>query len=178
MRQVRISMALLALLMWSASLLAQGNDPFPSVNVHKYSDNMTILGQVKMNDRVLGEGTVIAVYQGDEIRGKGIPFSKDEHENIFYFNVYGEKDGEPLHFRVFTDGDIIEVDQGLTYETDAEVGSPSDYYIVNLPDNQTTQIRGIDAPSQSGAYYDLSGRKTTVRKGQILIANGRKILQR
>lgn len=127
-------MALLALLFtWSASLPAQGNDPFPSVNVNKYADNMTIMGQVRMDGRVLGEETVIAVYQGDEIRGKGIPFSQDTHKNIFYINVYGDKEGEPLYFRVFTDGDIIEVDQGLTYKSDMEVGTPSAYYFVDLP---------------------------------------------
>lgn len=313
-------MALLALLLtWSASLPAQGNDPFPSVNVNKYADNMTILGQVRINGRVLGEGTVIAVYQGDEIRGKGTPFSQDKHENIFYFNVYGDQEGEPLHFRVFTDGSIIEVDQGLTYKADLEVGSPSSYYVVNLPapivttfnedgwattylpfkakvpdgvkvwdvteiydgivqkellpgtvlpaqtpvllqsslesckwdatvadasitrsaesilrgtltemkvysyrdltlgysnanppqvgfwpftgnleanrayilissggkggqltdDGQTTLIRDLEVPAQDKtSYYDLMGRKTTLRKGQILISNGKKILQR
>ena len=82
--------ALLALLiMGSATALAQTGDPFPEVS-SKYSESMTIFGKVYLDGEVLGNETVIAVYHGDEIRGKNTPFDQGSIKNLFSINVYGE----------------------------------------------------------------------------------------
>ena len=61
------------LLVGSAGLRAQSSDPFPEVNPHKYDNSMIIRGQVRQNGVALGNDAVVAVYCGDEIRGKGRP---------------------------------------------------------------------------------------------------------
>ena len=125
--------ALLALLiMGSATALAQTGDPFPEVST-KYSESMTIFGKVYLDGEVLGNETIIAVYHGNEIRGKNTPFDQGSIKNLFSINVYGETNGEPLYFRVYTGGAIYEVDQGLTFTVNEVIGSPNDPYIVNLP---------------------------------------------
>lgn len=129
-----VGLLLLLMLLCSTSLLAQtATDPFPEVDTHRYADNMTIFGQVRQNGQALGPDAVIAVYHGDELRGKGRPFSQGSHTNIFYLQVWGDTTGQALVFKVSTSGEIVEVDQGLTYQVNGEVGSPSAYYYVDLP---------------------------------------------
>ena len=124
------------LLVGSAGLRAQSSDPFPEVNPHKYDNSMIIRGQVRQNGVALGSDAVVAVYCGDEIRGKGRPFSDENHihTNFIQFLVHGDGDtnGDPLVFKVYTGGKIIEVDQGLTYQNNAVIGSYDKYYYIDL----------------------------------------------
>jgi hypothetical protein len=46
--------------------------------------------------------------------------------------VWGSTNGEALVFRVSTGGQVFDADQGLTYGINAEVGSPDDYYYIDL----------------------------------------------
>ena len=128
---------LVLLLVGSASLMAQDTtDPFPDVDPHKYDNSMIIRGQVRQNGVALGNDAVVAVYCGDEIRGKGRPFSDENHihTNFIQFLVHGDgnTNGKPLIFKVYTGGKIIEVDQGLTYQNNGEIGSYTNYYYIDL----------------------------------------------
>lgn len=126
--------ALLALLiMGSATARAQTGDSFPEVNDSKYAESMTIIGKVRMGGAILGNETVIAVYQDDEIRGKDTPFDQNGKRNIFSINVFGDTNGEQLHFKVLTKGRLIEVDQGLTYKVNDIIGTPQQPYYIDLP---------------------------------------------
>ena len=130
----------LLLLLSTVTLRAQStSDPFPAVDTHKYADNMTIFGQVRQNGVALGSDAVVAVYCGDELRGKGRPFSSGRHTNIVYIQVYGETKGEALTFKVSSGGEVVEVDQGLTYQVNGEAGGPDAYYYIDLP---STYVRG------------------------------------
>ena len=97
---------------------------------------MIIRGQVRQNGVALGSDAVVAVYCGDEIRGKGQPFSDENHihTNIIQFLVHGDgnTNGDPLIFKVYTGGKIIEVDQGLTYQNNATIGYYDNYYYIDL----------------------------------------------
>ena len=126
---------LVLLLVGSASLMAQDTtDPFPDVDPHKYDNSMIIRGQVRQNGVALGNDAVVAVYCGDEIRGKGRPSIYGTHTNFFQFLVHGDgnTNGKPLIFKVYTGGKIIEVDQGLTYQNNGEIGSYTNYYYIDL----------------------------------------------
>lgn len=127
--------SLLLALCFSAGLSAQTtSDPFPAVNYHLYPDNMTFLGQVRLNGEVQPNGTIIAVYCGDEIRGKGeVKKLNSKHNQCAKFNITGEKKGEPLHFKVCTNGRVIEVDQSATFLANNKFGSTSEYYYIDLP---------------------------------------------
>lgn len=141
MKTINRFYALLALLLTgSAGAWAQTDDPFPEVNDSKYSESMTIIGKVRLDGEILGNETIIAIYQGDEIRGKDTPFDQGSRTNIFSINIYGETNGQALHFKVFTEGRVIEVDQGLTFNINDVVGKPSDPYFIDLPVPFTTTI--------------------------------------
>lgn len=130
-----IKSELMALLfMGSAILQAQTlNDPFPDVNYNKFPDNMELTGQVRLGGHVLGEDAIVAVFHNNEIRGKSRPFSQHIYVNILSFVIGGEKQGEALHFKVFTGGRIIEVDQGVTFTTNGALGDFDDFYYIDLP---------------------------------------------
>lgn len=133
------------LIVVSQPLLAQTDtDPFPDVNYHKYQSNMSFTGQVRIDGEVQPDGTIVAVYCGDEIRGKDVVFSQGSRSNFFMVNAMGEKSGEPLHFKVYVNGRIIEVDQGVTFSGDAELGSIKNYYYIDLPApvNTTFSVEG------------------------------------
>ncbi len=130
----RAGVSLLLALCCSAGLWAQTtNDPFPTVNYNRYQDNMTFFGQVRLDGEVQPDGGIVAVYCGDEIRGKGEIKKWGKHEKCAKFNISGETKGDPLHFKVFTGGRVIEVDQQETFTANTKLGSVSDYYYIDLP---------------------------------------------
>lgn len=118
-------------------------DPFPDVE-YNTQYNMSITGQVRINGEALPDGTIVAVYCHNEIRGKEEVFSQGKRKNVFSLTIKGETEGDPLHFKVFTNGCIIEVDQGNTFIPDGEIGSLKDYYYIDLPSPVVT------APSTEG----------------------------
>lgn len=124
--------ALLAML-GNAAYAQSSADPFGEVDNAKYPNTMTITGYVRLGDVVLDSTAVVAVYQGDELRGKKSPANNEKYPNILMLTVYGETKGQPLHFKVFTGGRVIEVDQGLTFTSDAREGKAKEPYYIDLP---------------------------------------------
>jgi len=130
----RIQTILALLLVGSVSILAEGDDPFPAIPA-KWQGNMTLSGRVYLNGEELGSETVVAAYENEQIRGK----SRINENKSLTLTILGNAGEHPaIHFKVYTGGRIIEVDQGLTYTYYAEVGSYADPYIINLPTPVTT----------------------------------------
>ena len=132
----------LLLLLWSASLTAQTTnqvtDPFPDVPYRQYYGNMLLTAKAVMNGEVLTGDVVIAVYYGDEIRGKDSPTDAD-HPGVTYLTVYGNYEPDHFHCKVAVGGTIIEVDPGdLAYKYNGVVGTFSDPYIIDVPAPVTT----------------------------------------
>ena len=133
------------------NLMAQGDDPFnDEFDYTKYQSNMTVTGYVRMvtlvngvwtpvnEGEVLGNETVVAAYCGDELRGKGNPanFNNNKYISLLRLTVYGENK-DKLYFKVFTNGHVIEVDQGVTFTEDG-YGKAKEPYYINLPAPITT----------------------------------------
>ena len=132
--------SLLALLLvGSASLQAQDTDPFPDVNFRLYSSNITITAQVVQNNQVVTDA-LVAVYCGDEIRGKG-SVGAGTRPDIVFLTVYGDYQGEYqyMHFKVYTEGKIftynpnppIDWEDCFVYN-DQMVGKVSSPYIIDI----------------------------------------------
>lgn len=115
----------------SSGLMAQSSDPFGTLSPSDYYGNMSMTVKVLLNEVALTGDAVVAVYSGDELRGKATP-NKRKPE-LFYLTIYGNSTGEPLHFKVYTGGRVIETDPGLTYSYNGVIGKPSSPYIVTLP---------------------------------------------
>lgn len=118
----------LFILMGSTGIMAQG-DPFGDYHPNDYGNNMSLVGYVYLNGEKLGAEAVVAAYCGNTLRGKQSP--NDEGE--LYLSIGGDyNNNDQIYFKVYTDGKVIEVDQGLTYSNNANIGFDSPY-IINLP---------------------------------------------
>jgi len=127
-----IKTILALLLVGSVSMFAQsGDDPFPDVPTTTWKNYMDVTCQVKLNGQTLTEDVIVAAYNSkdNQIRGK----QAISNTGIIYLMIWGESNTDvPLHFKVYTGGRIIEVDQGMKYVWDGSYGTTSDPYIINL----------------------------------------------
>lgn len=174
--------SLLALLiLGSARLAAQTNDPFPAVDKNKYANSMIITGQVRKNGGVLtkDDNVVVAVYQGDELRGKDVLFDTGSYNDLFMIMVYGDTNDELLSFKVYAEGSILEADQQLTYKINGRTGKPSEPYYIDLHvDGIATSItKTTDLPANTSTY-NLKGCRTHPYAKGIVIRNNRKYLNK
>ena len=181
MKQLSKLFSLLVLLaLGSARVAAQATDPFPVVDENQYANSMVITGQVRMNGEVLtkADDVVVAVYQGDEIRGKDVLFDTGSYSDLFMVMVYGDTNGEPLTFKVYAKGNIVEVDQGLLYAINERIGKASEPYFIDLPVSVATAIeKASDSPANTPTY-NLQGHRTNPHAKGIVIRNNRKYLNK
>jgi len=139
-------LSLLLTLCFSISLLAQTvEDPFPQVDARKYSMSMTIVCKVKMGGNTLKteDNVTIAAYQGDEIRGKDVladySTQKNQYPDLCMLTIYGDKNNEPLHFKVAIGKRVIEVDPNIAYTINESYGSRMSPYLIELPEPIVTK---------------------------------------
>ena len=132
-------------LCFCANLSAQtAKDPFPTVDAHKYAMSMTIVCKVKMGEQIKKEeeNVTIAVFQGDEIRGKDVladySTTKNQYPDMCMLTIYGDTNNEPLYFKVAIGGRVIEVDQGLVYTINESYGTRKAPYMIELPEPVVT----------------------------------------
>ena len=133
----RIYSLLALLFLGSASIMAQGDDPFGDFNPRLYQNSMTFIAQVIQNGVPVTEG-VVAAYCGDELRGKRPVGTDPNNPNLVFLMVYGNSTGtydQFLHFKVFTGGQVFtfEPDPAIYWKTNAQYGSASAPYLITLP---------------------------------------------
>ena len=126
----------LLLLMGSASLQAQGTDPFPDVNTvsGNYSANMTIIAKVVKNGEAVTDAT-IAAYCGEEFRGKDIVGVDVNHPEHAYLTVYGDYEyNKYLLFKVYTEGHVFTCNPNpaVQYIPENTIGTISNPYIIDI----------------------------------------------
>jgi type 1 fimbria pilin len=150
----------LFLLLWSVGIYAQTDDPFPDVNSHDYYGNMMMSVKVVASGQAITNDVIVAVYAGDEIRGKGSPQDPD-NPGVAYLTVYGNEDTEKLTFKVCAKGIMIESDQTAYYTFNGYVGTPSSPYIIDISDSAT--YSGIEILTSDGkrtAVFDGNSEET------------------
>ena len=138
----KLLLLLAFLLVGNVNLRADGNDPFPEVNTYQYADNMCIIAKARLDGVELGAGTIVAVYHGDEIRGKATPLDQGPYTNIFFLTIWGETKGQALTFKVYSDGNIYTVNQGLTFTINDWVGDMDDPYYIDVTSSTVGDVTG------------------------------------
>ncbi len=132
----RIYSLLALLLVGSASLQAQGGDPFGEFNSWLYQNNMTVTAQVVLNGTVVTEA-IVAAYCGNELRGKNFVGNDPTHPNLIYLQVYANSTGtldQFLHFKVFTNGHVFTFnpDPIMVFKNNDQHGKTSSPYIIDI----------------------------------------------
>ena len=132
----RIYGLLALLLVGSVSLQAQ-NDPFPdnSVPSHNYQGSMTITAQIVQNGAAV-TNAVVAVYCGNEFRGKKAVGTDNDHPSLVYLMAYGDsKSNQYLYFKVYMGGQTFTYnpDPAITFVSNTSIGKTSEPYVITLP---------------------------------------------
>lgn len=116
----------------SASLLAQSADPFDDVDPYAFMCSMQMSVKVVMDETALTDDVTVAVYAADGIRGKSV-LNNANYPGVVYLTVYGYYE-DPLYFKVYTGGRVIETDPGdLAFEFYGSLGESTNPYIIDLP---------------------------------------------
>ena len=116
----------LLFLFGTSGLMAQSTDPFGDFDESDYFADMRVVAQVVMDGNVISGDAVLAVYSGNQLRGKAKPDPKNTE--VFYLSIYSD-DEDKLIFKVYTGGQIYVVDQGLNFESNGTVGMDAPYVI-------------------------------------------------
>lgn len=131
---LRFCSLLALLLLGSASLQAQNNDPFPKVNFRRYQGNMTITAKVVQYGQAVTDA-VVAVYCEETIRGKET-VGAGTNPNLAYLTVYGNKTGakQQLYFKIYTSGSTLTYNPStaITFKNNRSVGSNSEPYLIDI----------------------------------------------
>jgi len=136
-------MLLAGLPVWPAGAAAQETDEmfenrvdpthvFPQVNRTKYGSNMSMLAVVTRDGTTLSEvseNTIVAVFSGDEIRGKDIIYA--DQDNMAFVTIYGEST-ETLTFKVYWDGVVYDCGGSATFASDGFIGATDSPYELDI----------------------------------------------
>ena len=133
-------MLLAGLLLWPAGAVAQETDEqfenrvdpthvFPQVDSHLYSGNMGMIAIVKKDGKSLGEDAIIAVFSGNEIRGKERPIA--DSDNMAFVTIHGEST-ETLTFKVYWDGVVYDCGGSATFASDGSIGAIDSPYELDI----------------------------------------------
>lgn len=104
---------------------AQSNrsSSFGEVDLSKYSDNMTVLCQVKQGSNIVIDCELAAFDDKGELRGK--VFSHPEANGLIFLTIQGEGNGATqLHFKVaLGNGNTMDIKEVLVFSANQVVGS-------------------------------------------------------
>ena len=163
MKRMRKMWLGLLLLAGSANVQAQDSAPFPEVNNRLYQGSMTITAQVVQNAEVVTDA-VVAVYCGDEIRGRN-SVGSGTNPGLVYLTVYGHTSGtqQNLYFKVYTGGMTFTCnpDPAILFKNNDSRGMEADPCIITLPvslANNADNSRVLTAFSQQPCDVVLTDR--------------------
>lgn len=134
-------------------------------------DNMTMLAEVMLGGEVI-ENAEVTAYTDGQLSG----YSAEAIDGKHYLTIGGDTYGSSVTFIVRIDDDLYRLSETLSFEPDAQFGTPSAPYILQIA--TPTGVERLDAES-AATLYDLAGRrihKPTMPQG-VYIQNGTKVLK-
>ncbi|MBP5680722.1 MAG: hypothetical protein J6X31_06705 [Bacteroidales bacterium] len=156
-----ILMTLVLLLLGGTNLFAQMDDPFPVLNYRLWQTNGTMIASVIQNGEVVKRGMVAGFFDDGLVHAKDSigndPYGPYPHHLFIMLHAdYSWKDGQSVHFKVYTGGRMYTYypDPPLIYEDFFYygIGTCKDPYIIDItPDSlrdvidNTAQLRDLDA---------------------------------
>lgn len=113
-------MLCLSLTGWAQS---SRSSSFGEVDLNKYSDNMTVICQVKQGSTIVSDCELAAFDDKGELRGK--VFSHPEADGLIFLTIQGEGNGvTPLQFKVaMGNGNIVDIKETLAFSANQVLGT-------------------------------------------------------
>lgn len=142
---------------------------FEPVDKHLYPSNMTMTIRL-MDGATIVDTCEIAAFVGDDCRGA----VRADEEGLYYLVIAGEGAGQAMEIKTVLDGEIVTIDNTLTFTSDDHIGTPWEPYIIQLnpaegieeitdDKSQTTNTRKI---FRDGILYILRNGKTYTATGE------------
>ena len=131
---------------------------FTPVDYHLFADNMTMTAMVKKAGQTLTNAEIGVFADGDECRATAVT----REDGRAYITIPGDEECQ-LTFLVAVNGKVYGTTQTVDYAVDAEYGSYSSPFIIDL--DNATGIEALDDLTQLNNCYDLQGRKVNVPLG-------------
>ncbi|MBQ4018244.1 MAG: hypothetical protein II605_03260, partial [Paludibacteraceae bacterium] len=100
---------------------------FTPVDKHLYQSNMTMTIRVVDGEAVV-DTCEIAAFVGDECRGA----VRADDEGLYYLVITGEGAGHAMEIKTVLNGEIVTIDNTLTFTSDNHIGTPWEPYIIQL----------------------------------------------
>ena len=110
---------------------------FTPVDEHLYPSNMTMTIRLMDGDAIV-DTCEIAAFVEDECRGA----VRADEEGLYYLVITGEGAGQAMEIKTMLNGEILSIDNTLTFTSDDHIGTPWEPYVINLQ-----QSEGIDTVS-------------------------------
>jgi len=141
---------------------------FTPIDFRMYPDNAIMAVKVVANGMSMSD-IEVGVFAGEECRAAEVT----NELGIAYLTIPGDETCE-LTIKVAVGSEVMDASLTLTYESNAEYGTPASPMVLDLTD-VATGIGGM-GDGQDSDVYDISGRKMDSRKLQrgVYIINGQK----
>ena len=144
---------------------------FTPVDKHNYPSNMTMTIRL-LDGAAIVDTCEIGAFVGDECRGA----VRADAEGLYYLVIAGEGAGQAMEIKTVLDGEIVTIDNTLTFTSDDHIGTPWEPYIIQLQKEEGLEdVQGNDGQStkarkefRNGILYIIRGGKTYTATGQEL----------
>ena len=135
---------------------------FHPVDKHNYPSNMTMTIRLLDGDAVV-DTCEIGAFVSDECRGA----IRADAEGLYYLVIAGEGAGQAMEIKTVLNGEIVTIDNSLTFTSDDHIGTPWEPYVIQL---QPTQ--GIEQAPITNDQSPVTNK--VIRDNRLLILKGDK----
>jgi len=146
---------------------------FTPVDKHLYPSNMTMTIRLMDGDAVV-DTCEIAAFVGDECRGA----VRADSEGLYYLVISGEGSGQRMEIKTMLDGEIVTVDNTLTFVSDGHIGTPWEPYVINLqPTEGIEDVQGDNVQNTKVYKVIENDHVVIIRNGDRYSITGNKLQQ-
>ena len=153
------------------SVSANGLNWFEPVDKHTYPSNMTMTIRLLDGEAVV-DTCEIAAFVGGECRGA----VRADEEGLYYLVIAGDGAGQAMTIKTVLDGDIVTIDNTLTFTSDDHIGTPWEPYIINLQKAEGIEDVQDDGVQSTKVYKIIQNQHVfIIRNGEKYTITGQEV---
>ncbi len=142
---------------------------FSPVDENKYPDNMSIVARL-VCDGLQVDTAEIAAFIDNECRA-----TARANDGLYWLMVQGEDSGQLIQLCMVYNGEVVTIDQSLTFIGDANVGLPWSPYVIDI--SEVTGVASLRTDDDGDTTYYLPNgiqvEKSMLHSGQVYIVRGK-----
>jgi hypothetical protein len=141
-----------------------------------YSENMSMVIKLMNGDEVVDTAEVASFIDG-ECRGA----TRALTDGLYYLLIAGEGSGQTVEICTCINGEIVTLDNSLTYSSDSNVGTPWEPYVIQMSSLAThlLPLTTHNSGQSPNCWYTLQGLRMGTNRPTVpgvYICNGEKVI--